>query len=220
MAPISLDKHSPFNLDSSIMDNPSIMSNATTFDQIRMQGGEPQKQDKQYNSLVWLEAIDTGPEFKPDIRPRPKRKAFLNAEKSMVYRVQKKRGLKKADADGKKMALEEAVFWAVVEPEDTEITEDFIKATGKPFEERSIREHEVINVYWRSGYSMDPVLGFENSEVTQRHLESRMYGMTLWSGNITPLTKTKRRALHYADDKQSKSFMSLRRKMSLSDQEY
>ncbi|KAL2065306.1 hypothetical protein VTL71DRAFT_2975 [Oculimacula yallundae] len=160
-----------------------------SFDLIRIQGGEPEKQDKEHNSRVWLDAVNTGPEFKPDIRTRPKRQAFINAEKAIVYRVQKNKNRKKTKL-GKDQLLpfEEAVFWAAVEPETADMTEDFIKATAKPFEERTTREHDVIRLYWNLGYSLDPVLNFESSEVTQRHLESRMYGV-IWSGKNEPSTK-------------------------------
>lgn len=103
----------------------------------------------------------------------------------MVYQIHKKR---KATGEGGKeihMPFVDAVFWAAVEPQDADFTEEFIKATAVPYEKRSAREHEVINIYWRLGLSLDPVLNFMTPEVTQKQVESRLYGVT-WSGVGVP----------------------------------
>ncbi|KAK0111859.1 hypothetical protein ONS96_001127 [Cadophora gregata f. sp. sojae] len=139
------------------------------FEEIGRQAAEMEKHPGQHYWELWLDGVDLGPDFKPDIRPRQKRQAFLNAEKNMGYRVHKNKRTKTRGEERKKrsMSTEEAVFWAVIEPDHGDFAEEFIKATRTSFEKRTRREHEVINIYWRSGLSLDPVLNFENSEVTQ-----------------------------------------------------
>ena len=162
------------------------MVQMAVFEEIGRQAAETEKYSRKHYSEVWLDSVDLGPDFKPDIRSRRKRQAFLKAESDMVYRIHKNEKTK-ARGGGKKysMPIEEAVFWAVVEPGHGDFTEEFIKATSTPFEKRTTREHEVINIYWRSGLSLDTVLNFENSEVTQRQLKSRLFGVT-WSGVCVP----------------------------------
>ncbi|KAL5331993.1 hypothetical protein ACEPPN_001536 [Leptodophora sp. 'Broadleaf-Isolate-01'] len=159
------------------------------------QAAELKMKNKENFMNLWLGGVDLGPDFKPDIRPRPKRQAFLDAEKDMVYRVHKNKNKRAKKAKGEErevqMSFVEALFWAQVEPEYADFTQEFIEATAIPFEKRSAREHEVINIYWRLGYSLDPVLNFENSEVTQRQLESRMYGVVTWSGSKPSAAKRK-----------------------------
>jgi hypothetical protein len=160
------------------------MNEESRFDEIQRQGAELGKHSNKHRVKSWLDAVGLGSDFKPDIRFRPKRQAFLAAEKDMGYQVYRDRKKKSAKGEeGKKiqMSFMEAVFWAPVEPEYADLTKEFIEATATLFEERSTREHEVINIYWRLGYSLDPVLNFEDSEVTLRQVESRRYGVT-WSG--------------------------------------
>tara|TARA_R110002060_G_scaffold40860_11_gene52247 strand:+ start:487 stop:1029 length:543 start_codon:yes stop_codon:yes gene_type:complete len=162
------------------------MVQMAVFEEVGRQAAETEKQSRKRYSEIWLDSVDLGPDFKPDIRSRGKRQAFLKAESDMVFRIHKNKRMKARGGENKySMPIEEAVFWAVVEPGHGDFTEEFIKATSTPFEKRTTREHEVINIYWRSGLSLDPVLNFKNSEVTQRQLESRLFGVT-WSGVCVP----------------------------------
>ncbi|PVH78492.1 hypothetical protein DL98DRAFT_590234 [Cadophora sp. DSE1049] len=166
------------------------MVHMAVFEEIGRQAAEAEKHPGKHYWELWLDGVDLGHDFKPDLRSRQKRQAFLKAERDMVYRVHKNKRTKARGEEKKKysMSIEEAVFWAVVEPDHGDFTEEFIKATRTPFEKRNPREHEVINIYWRLGLSLDPVLNFENSEVTQRQLESRLFGVT-WSGKNKPSKK-------------------------------
>ncbi|KAG4427560.1 hypothetical protein IFR05_016956 [Cadophora sp. M221] len=155
------------------------MDGEVRADENDRQAAEVTLKDKENFMNLWLRGVDLGPDFKPDIRTRTKHQAILDED--IVCRAFKNERAEHAQDQKEKdlqMSFEEALYWAVVDPILELPTLRFIEATAIPFEERSSREHEVVNMYWQLGLTLDTVLKYKNSEVTLRQLESRLYGET------------------------------------------
>lgn len=69
--------------------------------------------------------------------------------------------------------IQSAISWSPIEPEYAELTEAFVRAMAVPYEERSAKEFEVIDRYWRMGLSLDPIMKFEGGKETLEELEIR-----------------------------------------------